>query len=86
MLGDKIMSITGYYNEHGYQVETDEPIDGLCYRAGNHALDSQQDGTGTEHQLSLDTIREYCEQTTREAAEEYDVEYSGVKYLNQDEI
>ena len=80
------MKITGYYNEHGYQVESDKPMDGILYHAGNHALDSQQDGTGTEHQLSLGTIKEYCDQTTLEIAAELDAEYVGVKYLEQNEM
>lgn len=80
------MKITGYYNEQGYQVESDNPMDAILYRAGNHALDSQQDGTGTEHQLPLETIKEYCDQTTLEIAAELDTEYVGVEYLSPDEI
>jgi len=81
------MKITGYYNEFGYQVETENPTDAiLVYRAGNHALDSQQDGTETEHQLVLETIKEFCEQTTKEIAQEKNAEYGGVEYLGQDEI
>lgn len=80
------MIITGYYNEAGYQVETDNPIDGTIYRAGNHELDSQQDGSGTEHQLSLETIRTFCEETTRDIAEEKNAEFGGVEYLDEYEI
>lgn len=80
------MKITGYYNESGYQVETDNPMDAYCYQAGNHALDSHQDGTGTEHQLPLETIRQYCEQTAQEIAEDKNAEYVGVEYLPSDEI
>lgn len=80
------MKITGYYNEQGYQVESDNPMDAILYRAGNHALDSQQDGTGTKHQLSLDAIRRCCVQTAVEIAAEKDVEFTGVEYLEQDEM
>lgn len=80
------MKITGYYNEQGYQVESDNPMNAILYRAGNHGLDSQQDGTGTEHQLSLETIKEYCNQTTLDIAIEFDAEYIGVEYLEQDEM
>lgn len=80
------MKITGYYNEQGYQVETDNPCDCILYRAGNHALESTQDGTGTVHQLSLETIQQYCEQTTKEIANEKNAEYCGIEYLEPDEI
>ena len=80
------MKLTGYYNEYGYQVESDNLTDGILYRAGNHALESTQDGTGTKHQLPLKTIKEYCEQTTREMAEERQAEFAGVEYLEQNEI
>ena len=86
MLRGLIMYVTGYYNENGYQVETDNPMDGILYQASNHALDSQQNGTGTKHQLSLETIKEYCDQTTLNIATELDAEYVGVEYLEQDEM
>ena len=75
------MKITGYYNKSGYQVETDNPMDGIIYRAENHALDSRQSGTRTEFQLLLDRIKYYCEQTTAEIAVEKNAEYCGVEYL-----
>jgi len=80
------MKITGYYNEQGYQVESDNPMDAILYRAGNHALDSQQGGTGTKHQLSLGTIKEYCEQTAVEIAAEKDAEFIGVEYLESEDM
>lgn len=80
------MKITGYYNESGYQVETDNPMDAYCYQAGNHALDSHQDGTGTEHQLPLETIKEYCDQITLDIATELDAEYVGVEYLESEDM
>ena len=80
------MKITGYYNEQGYQVETDNLLDCILYHAGNHALDSQQDGTDTVYQLPLETIREYCEQSTKEIAEENKAEFAGIEYLPPDEL
>lgn len=80
------MKITGYYNESGYQVESDSPMSAILYQAGNHALDSQQDGTGTEHQLYLATIREFCYQTAEEIAKENDAEFIGVEYLDSEDI
>lgn len=80
------MKITGYYNEQGYRVETDNIADVVIYRAGNHALDSSQDGTGTEHQLPLEIIKRYCEQTTRAIAKNKNAEYAGVEYLSPEEI
>ena len=63
-----VKGIYGDYNEHGYSIFNEDGEE--LYRAGNHALDSQQDGTGTQHQLSLETIRGYCQQTAKEIAEE----------------
>jgi len=80
------MKITGYYNESGYQVESDNPMDGILYQAGNHALDSQQSGTGTKHQLSLETIRQYCVQTAVEIAAEKDADFTGVEYLESEDM
>ena len=75
------MKITGYYNELGYQIETDDIRDAVLYRAGNHALDSQQDGTGTEHQLPLETIQQYCEITGISIAVDKNAQFIGVEYL-----
>lgn len=74
------MIVTGYYNESGYWVETDNPADAI-YQAGNHALESTQDGTGTGYQLSLGVIKEFCIATTKEIAEDVDADYGGVEYL-----
>lgn len=80
------MKITGYYNESGYQIESDNPMDAILYKAGNHALDSYQDGTGTKHQLSLETIRQYCEQTALDIAIEKNVEFVGIEYLESEDM
>lgn len=80
------MKITGYYNEQGYQIESDNPMDAILYRAGNHGLDSQQDGTNTQYQLPRETLREYCEQTAKEIAAEKDAEFVGVEYLEPDKL
>ena len=83
---DYDMKIIGYYNEQGYQIESDNTMDAILYHAGNHAFDSQQDGTGTKHQLPLKTIKEYCEQTTIEIANEQAAQFMGVEYLEPGEI
>lgn len=62
------MNVYGNYNEAGYSIISEE--NETVYCAGNHALDSQQNGTRTQHQLSLQTIEEYCRQTAEEMAEE----------------
>ena len=80
------MRITGYYNESGYQIESDNPADAIIYRAGNHALESQQDGTGTEHQLSLDVISNFCKQTARDIADDKDAEFVGIEYLESEDM
>jgi len=80
------MIITGYYNEHGYQIETDNLSDCILYYASNHALDSQQDGTGTQHQLPLEIIKDYCEQTAKEIAREKHAKFNGIEYTEYNEI
>ena len=77
------MKIIGYYDEKGYRVVSDNPADDPLYQAGNHALDSQQDGTGTEHQLPLATIKDFCERTAIDIAEEKDAEFVGVEYCEE---
>ncbi len=74
--------VIGHYNEQGYQVETDNIGGFMLYQAGNHALDSQQNGTGTEHQLPLETIKQHCEQTTREIARKRHARYGGIRYVD----
>ena len=80
------MIITGYYNEHGYQIESDKPMDEILHHAGNHAMDSTKDGTGTHHQLPLVTIKEHCKLTAKEIAREKGAEYAGIEYLEKEEI
>jgi len=72
------MKVIGYYNELGYRVELGNKPE--FYRAGNHALDSQQDATDSRHQLPLAAIQAMCEQTTRDIAEEENAEYAGIEY------
>lgn len=86
LLRELIMKITGYYNESGYQIESDNLADAYLYQAGNHRLDSYQDGTGTEFQLSLDEIKSMCEQTGKDIAVEKNAEFVGVEYLEPAEI
>jgi len=69
------MKVTGYYDEFGYEIEIDGHI---VYSASNHALDSQQDGTDTEHQLPLDTLQEFCGGTAKDIAEEKQAEFVGI--------
>ncbi len=78
------LDLFGYYNERGYVIETVSPVSGVLYRAGNHALDSQQDGTGTQHQLPIETIKEYCQQTGEEMAEEQGVRFAGLEHCEGD--
>ena len=60
--------IHGYYNERLYTIYSDgEEV----YQAGNSKLDSQV-YLDPEHpgSLSLETMRQFCEQTAEELAEE----------------
>lgn len=79
------LNLQGFYNEHGYTIETVSPLSGILYRAGNHALESTQDGTGTEHQLPLATIERFCLQTGQEMADEQGVKFVGAEYLEEED-
>lgn len=77
--GNIMKKAISYYNEYHYTVE----IDGEeVYEAGNNPYDSQ----GYIHDLEnsevipLETMKQYCEKTTREIAEEQGVEYIGIEY------
>ena len=63
-----MVDVKGTYSEHGYTIWTIDDVE--LYHAGNHALDSKQDATDTRHQLSLKTIKEFCEQTGQDLADE----------------
>ena len=75
--------VIGYYNEYEYRVEVDEQE---VYQAGNSPHDSQvysRDLANFET-LPLETMRKYCEQTSKEIAKEQGAKYIGVDYLEDD--
>lgn len=74
------MKLIGYYNERGYRIESDNPEDATIYQAGNHALESTQDATGTKFQLPLKVIKKFCIQTGKEIAKEKNAKFIGVEY------
>lgn len=72
--------IIGRYNVFGYAVYD---MDGgnQIYSAGNSQLDSQiWIDIDDAHALPLATIREFCEQTTREIAENAGAKYGGIEH------
>lgn len=74
----------GYYSEYEYTVE----IDGKeVYRAGNSPFDSQVyvRDLGNYAVVPLATMKEYCDQTTRELAKENKASFVGIEY-NEDSI
>jgi hypothetical protein len=79
-------TIIGRYNELEYTVDlySDEEVMGLeLYRAGNSEFDSQG-YTTSENGVGLETMRRYCEQTTRDIAKDHKVKYGGIEYLEID--
>ena len=75
------IKVIGRYHELQYEV-VDFTNDQVLYTAGNSPLDSQgyvpaEDGVG------IDTMKQYCEKTTRQIAQEQNAEYIGVEY-NED--
>lgn len=74
--------IIGYYSPYGYEVTllNNGQIENVLYHAGNHKFDSVQTlPVGHLHSLSLDEIKNYCLQTTKETAKELNVKFSGVE-------
>ncbi len=78
------MTYFGYYNELGYwisQPHNGHPLE--IYRAGNNPLDSGPGQTlpvGDRQALALETIRQYCEQTGTDMANENDAVWGGAEY------
>ncbi len=78
------MCYFGYYNELGYwisQPHNGHPLE--IYRAGNHPYDSgvgQSLPVGHGQALPLETIRQHCESTGQDMAEENGVEWGGAEY------
>ena len=69
----------GRYNELEYEVEVDGKI---IYEAGNSPFDSQV-YTSADDGVGLETMRKYCEQTTKNIAEEQGAKFIGVEYLER---
>jgi hypothetical protein len=77
------MKIIGYYNLDGYRIE--DNLDGeVLYEAGNNPLESSSHVDRADG-LPLHTIKEYCERTGREMAEELSAAFVGA-YLEEEVI
>ena len=70
--------LIGYYDEQGYSI-TDIDSNTELYIAGNSPFDSHQE-VGVDDALSLETIKEFCESTLQEMAEELSAKVLGVEY------
>lgn len=82
-----IMTYFGYYNESGYwisQPHNGQPLE--IYRAGNSPYDSAQVlPLDDPHRLTLEQIRQYCDQTGQDMAEEEGVNWGGAEYEEIDD-
>ena len=67
----------GYYNEWEYRVEVDG---NEVYTAGNSPFDSQA-YTDPQGGVGLETMKAYCEKTTKDLAIEHKAKYAGVEFL-----
>lgn len=77
----KKAKIVGVYNEVKYtiiKIVKGEP-NTVLYEAGNSPLDSQMQ-VSADKGVGLEKMKEYCEQTARELAEENYAEFAGVEY------
>jgi len=72
-----MQGVIGYYSELEYSVE----IDGEeVYQAGNSPFDSQG-YVDASSGVGLETMRTYCEQTTKAIANENRAKYIGIELL-----
>lgn len=76
--GEHTTKLIGYYNEYGYRIE--DNLDGEeLYIAGNNPFESSS-VVELENGLPLDKIKEYCERTGQDMAEELKAEWLGAEY------
>jgi len=68
--------VIGYYNELLYRVELNGKE---IYSVGNSPFDSQV-YTSKESGVGLETMKKYCEQTSKELAKENHAKFIGVEY------
>lgn len=71
--------VIGYYHEHGYNIwETDEQgnLKEEIYTAGNNPAESTS-MVNIEDGVSLETLRDYCEKTGKEFAQERNLPWNG---------
>lgn len=76
-----IKQIIGYYNELEYRVTLlidGDPQEDL-YTAGNSPYDSQQ-SVSAEDGVGLETMKIFCERTSKEMAREEEAKFLGVEY------
>ena len=73
--------LCGEYSWRGYTIY--DPDGGRdVYSAGNSPLDSQQ-YVDRRHGVPLDTLRQYCDQTGREIAEEQGAVWCGCERVEE---
>jgi hypothetical protein len=80
--------IIGFYNEHGYRVcqYTDGSVADDLYTAGNASWDSvERVDPKSKYAVSLAQLKKFCEQSSKEYAEETEQEYLGVDYDESEE-
>lgn len=77
--------IYGLYNEYHYTVNSG---DKELYEAGNSPYDSQTYVTDLENYdvVPIETMKEYCEQTCKNIAEERNAKFVGVQYDELEEV
>jgi len=77
------MVLAGYYNEYGYYIFDIENNYEL-YSAGNSPWDSQQN-VGIDDALPLNMVKDFCQSTLQEMAEELDANNAGIEYEDIEE-
>lgn len=68
-------TVTGYYSPTGYRIEMN---DVEIYSAGNHKLDSQARALDPRDREPLAVLRQQCESTAEDIAEERNAKFGGI--------
>lgn len=75
-----MLKVIGQYNENGYNVDliNSHGVRITYYNAGNSPYDSQV-YVSPEDGLSLETLKEFCAQTSQEIAKELNATFLGIE-------
>jgi len=80
----------GRYNGHGYEVAVVSPAGEILkhYEAGNSMSSSAPADSvplDSIYAVRIEVLKDFCEETAREMAEEYNATFAGVELIEEEE-